>query len=51
MEKDLILEKNDVIAEILYDFFTSVVSKSNIPRYQDLIIDSDQTDDQTGHSV
>ena len=33
VEKDLILEKNVDIAETFNDFFTSVVSKLNIPRY------------------
>ena len=51
MEKDLILEKNDDIAEALNDFFTSVVSNLNIPRYQDPLIDSDQTDNQIGHPI
>ena len=51
MEKDLILEKNDDIAETLNDFFTSVVSNLNIPRYQDPLIDSDQTDNQIGHPI
>ena len=44
VEKDLILEKNDDIAETFNDFFTSVVSNLNIPRYQDPFTDSDQTE-------
>ena len=32
-------------------FFTSVVSKLNIPRYQDLFINSDQTENRTGHPI
>ena len=44
MEKDLILEKNDDIVETFNDFFTSVVSNLNIPRYQDPFTDSDQTE-------
>ena len=35
IEKDLILEKNNDIAEIFNDFFISVGSNLNIPRYQD----------------
>ena len=44
VEKDLILEKNDDIAETFNDFFTSVVSNLNIPHYQDPFTDSDQTE-------
>ena len=33
VEKDLILEKNDDIAKTFNDFFNSIVSKLNIPRY------------------
>ena len=51
VEKDLKLEKNDDIAETLNDFFTSVVSKLNILRYQDLLIDSDQTENGVGHPI
>ena len=43
VEKDLILEKNDDIAETFNDFFISVVSNLNIPRYKDPFTDSDQT--------
>ena len=39
--KDFILEKNDDVAVTFNYFFTSVVSKLNIPRYQDPLIDSD----------
>ena len=46
VEKDLILEKYDDIAETFNDFFISVVSNLNIPRYQDLFTDSDQTENQ-----
>ena len=41
VEKDFILEKNDDVAVKFNHFFTSVVSKLNIPRYQDPLIDSD----------
>ena len=51
MEKDLILEKNDDIAETFNDFFTSVVSNLNIPRYQDPFTDSDQTKNQIEHPI
>ena len=34
---------NDDAAETFVGFFTSVASKLNIPRYQDPLIDSDQT--------
>ena len=43
VEKDLILEKNDDIAETFNDFFISVASNLNIPRYKDPFTDSDQT--------
>ena len=51
VEKDLILEKNDDIAETFNDFFTSVVSNLNIPHYQDPFIDSDQTENRIGHPI
>ena len=51
VEKDLILEKNDDIAETFNDFFTSVVSNLNIPRYQDPFTDSDQTENRTEHPI
>ena len=51
MEKDLILEKNDDIAETFNDFFTSVVSNLNIPRYQDPFADSEQTENRTEHPI
>ena len=38
VEKDLILEKNDDIAETFNDFFTSAISNLNIPRYQDPLL-------------
>ena len=48
VEKDFILEKNDILRKLLMVFFTSVVSNSNIPRYQDPFNDSDQTENQIG---
>ena len=51
VEKDLILEKNDDIAETFNDFFTSVVSNLNIPRYQDPFTDSDQTENRIEHLI
>ena len=51
VEKDLILEKNDDIAETFNDFFTSVVSNLNIPRYQDPFTDSDQIENRTEHPI
>ena len=44
VERDLILEKNDDIAETFNDFFTSVVSNLNIPCFRDPFTDSDQTE-------
>ena len=41
VENYFILEKNNDIAEKFHDYFTSVCSKFNIPRYQDSFIDSD----------
>ena len=49
MEEYLILETNDGIAEAFNDFFIGVVSKLNIPRYQDPFIDSYQTEYRVGH--
>ena len=51
MEKNLILEKNDDIWETFNDFFTIIVSNLNIPRYQDPLIDSDQTENRIGHPI
>ena len=49
VEKDFILEKNDDIAENFNEFFVSVVSNLNIPRYQDPFSDSDQSEEGIGH--
>ena len=51
VEKDLILEKNDDIAETFNDFFTNVVSNLNIPHYQDPFTDSDQTENRIEHPI
>ena len=51
LEKDLILEKNDNIVETFNDFFTSVVSNSNILRYQDPFTDSQKTDNRIWHPI
>ena len=51
MKKDLILEKNDDIGETFNDFFTIIVSKLNIPRYQDPWIESDPTQNRIGHTI
>ena len=51
VEKDLIPEKNDDIAETFNDFFTSVLSKLNIPCYQDPFLDGDQTENRIGHPI
>ena len=51
VEKDLILEKNDHIAKTFTDFFTTVVSNLNIPRYQDHFTDNDQTENRIEHSI
>ena len=51
VEKDFILEKNDDVAETFNDFFISVVLKLNIPRYQDPLIDSDETENQIWHPI
>ena len=50
MKKDLILEKNDDIGEAFNDFFTIIVSKLNIPRYEDPWIESDPTQNRIGHA-
>ena len=47
MEKDSIPKKNCDIAEIFneyFSFFTIILSKLNILRYQDPVIDTDQTE-------
>ena len=44
VEKDLILQKNDDIAETFNNFSTSVVPNLNIPRYEDHFTNSDQTE-------
>ena len=51
VQKDLILEKNDNVAEIFYVFFTNLVSKLNIPHYQDPFINIDQTKNRVGHLI
>ena len=51
VEKDLILGKNDDIAETFNDSFTSVISNLNILPYQDPFTDSDQTENRTEHPI
>ena len=51
VEKNLILEKNDDIPESFNDFFTSVVSNLNIPRYQDPFTESVQTENRIEHPI
>ena len=51
MEKDLVPEKNDDIAETFNDFFTIAVSNLNVPRYQDPFTDSDQTENQIVYPI
>ena len=51
IEKDLIPEKNDDIAETFNGFFTSVLSKLNISCYQDPFLDGDQTENRIGHPI
>ena len=51
MEKYLILEKNNDLVKTFNDFFTSAVSNSNNPRYQDPFTDSDQTENQVEHPI
>ena len=51
VEKDLILEKNDDIAEIFNDIFTSAVSNLSIPRYQNPFTASDQSENEIEHTI
>ena len=51
VEKDLILEKNDDIAKIFDDIFTSVVSNLIIPRYQNPFTASDQSENGIEHTT
>ena len=54
MEKDSIPKKNYDIAEIFneyFSFFTIILSKLNILRYQDPVIDTDQTENWIEHPV
>ena len=51
VEKDLILEKNDDIAEIFNDIFTSAVSNLSIPRYQNPFTVSDQSENEIEHTI
>ena len=51
MEKDLVPEKNDDIAETFNDFFPIAVSNLNVPRYQDPFNDSDQTENQIVYPI
>ena len=51
MEKDLVPEKNDDIAETFNDFFTIAVSNLNVPRCQDPFTDSDQTENQIVYPI
>ena len=51
MEKDLVPEKNDDIAETFNDFFPIAVSNLNVPRYQDPFTDSDQTENQIVYPI
>ena len=54
MEKDSIPKKNYDIAEIFNEyciFFTIILSKLNILRYQDPVVDTDQTENWIEHPV
>ena len=51
VEKDLILEKNDDIAEIFNDIFTSAVSNLSIPRYQNPFTASGQSENEIEHTI
>ena len=45
VEQDLILDKNDNIAEVLNNFFLNVVSNLNIPKYHDRSVNGDHIED------
>ena len=51
VEQDLILDKNDNVAEVLNKFFINVVSNLNIPKYHDKSVNIDHNEDPIARSI
>ena len=51
VEQDLILEKNDNVADVRNKFFINVVSNLNIPKYHDKSVNIDYTEDTIARSI
>ena len=51
VEQDLILDKNDNVAEVLNKFFINVVSNLNIPKYHDKSVNIDYIEDPIARSI
>ena len=49
VEQDLILDKNDNVADILNNFFIHVVSNLNIPKYHGKSVNIDPIEDRSSH--
>ena len=51
VEQDLILDKNDNVAEVCNKFFINVVSNLNIPKYHDKSVNIDYIEDPIARSI
>ena len=51
IEQDLILDKNDDVAEVLNKFFINAVSNLNIPKYHDKPANIDHFEDPIAISI
>ena len=51
VEQDLILDKNDYVAEVLNNLSINVVSNLNIPKYHDKSVNIDHIEDPIGRST
>ena len=51
VEEDVILDKNDNVAEVLSNFFISVVSNLNIPKYYGKSVNIDHIEDPIARSI
>ena len=51
VEQDLILDKNNNVAEVLNKFFINVVSNLNNPKYHDKSVNIDHIEDPMARSI
>ena len=51
VEQDLLLDKNDNVAEVLNNYFTNTVSNLNNPKYHDKSVNIHHFEDPIGRSI